>query len=136
MEATPQTAEEIRRRMQRTRQRVRAEVDEVVQDARQLADWRYYPERFPWATLSAALVLGYAAIPRRLEVIAPNADTVEELARRHKLVVSTKPVTGAGRGVLDLLLAWTGKSLLRAGMAYMGQHVSHLVRNTVEETPA
>ena len=67
---------------------------------------------------------------------ATRSATVEELARRHKLVVSTKPVTGAGRGVLDLLLAWTGKSLLRAGMAYMGQHVSHPVRNTVEETPA
>ena len=48
------SADEIRREMELTRQRVRAEVTEVVEGARQLTDWRFYPRRFPWATVGAA----------------------------------------------------------------------------------
>jgi hypothetical protein len=139
MDRTIQTADEIRRQMQFARQRVRDEVDEVVDGAKQFADWRFYPARFPWATMGMAALLGYAAIPRRLEIVSPDANTLEELARRHKLVVDPKPSGARKRSVLDALVTMTGKVLIRAGMAYASQHVGRLFGETAaaaEETPA
>jgi hypothetical protein len=133
MDATSQTADEIRRQMQFARQRVRAEVDEVVDGARQFADWRYYPRRFPWATLGAAALLGFAAVPRRLEVISPDVETLQKLARQHKLVVDPKPSGAQKPGLIDSLLTMTGNLLLRAGIAYAGQQVGKLFGDTAAQ---
>lgn len=138
MEATNHTAEEIRRQMQLARQRVRDDVEEVVADAKQFADWRFYPRRFPWATLGVAAAVGYAVIPRRLEIISPDVGTLEELARKHRLVVDAKPAPPRKRGLLDALLSLTGRALLRAGVAYAGQYVGKRFDHTAglhEEMP-
>jgi hypothetical protein len=139
MESTNHTADEIRRQMQLARQRVRDEVEEVVENAKQFADWRFYPRRFPWATLGVAAVLGYAVVPRRLEIVSPDADTLQELARKHKLVVDAKPAPSRKRGVLDAVLSLTGRALLRAGVAYASQYVGKRFDHTAglhEEMPA
>lgn len=133
MDASRQTADEIRREMQFARQRVRAEVDEVVDGAKQFADWRYYPRRFPWATLGAAAALGFAAVPRRLEIVSPDVKTLQELARQHKLVVDPKPSGARQPGLIDGLLTMTGNLLLRAGIAYAGQQVGKLFGDTAAQ---
>lgn len=133
MDATSQSADEIRQQMQLARQRVRAEVDEVVDGARQFADWRYYPRRFPWATLGAAAILGFATVPRRLEIVSPDVKTLQELARQHKLVVDPKPSGAQKPGLIDSLLTMTGNLLLRAGIAYAGQQVGKLFGDTAAE---
>lgn len=139
MHESAQTADDIRRQMQFARQRVRAEVDEVVDDARQFADWRYYPGRFPWATLAAAACLGFAAVPRRLEIMSPDVKTLQEFARRHQLVVDPKPTAARQPGIVDGLLTMAGNLLLRAAIAYGGQQVGKLFGHTAAEaaeTPA
>lgn len=140
MDGTIQTADEIRRQMQLARKRVRDEVDEFVDGARQFADWRFYPRRFPWVTLGAAAILGYAAIPRRLEIVSPDVDTLQALARQHKLVVDPKPSGARKPGLMDALLTVTGSILLRAGIAYAGQQVGKLFAGAAaaaaEEVPA
>jgi hypothetical protein len=139
MESTNHAADEIRRQMQCARQRVRNEVEEVVQDAKQFADWRFYPRRFPWATLGVAAAVGYALIPRRLEILSPDVDTLQELARQHRLVVENKPAPSRKRGLLDAVLSLTGRALLRAGVAYASQYVGKRFDHAAglhEEMPA
>ena len=61
-------AVEIRQRMSVIRRYIRDDVDGIVQNAQQLADWKHYVRAFPLGSLVVAAVAGYVAVPRRLEV--------------------------------------------------------------------
>jgi hypothetical protein len=124
--ANPDTADEIRAELRRTRGRLACDVSVVADDARQLTDWRYYVRRFPWAVIGAAGALGYLAVPRRVEVRSPDVKTLEKLAKRNQLVVETKPQAAQRAGLMDTLLTMTGNVLLRAAVAYAGQHMGKL----------
>lgn len=112
------TADDIRRQMQITRQRVRADVDEVVDSARQLADWRFYPRQFPWLTVGAAALAGFTMIPRRIEKVVPDAEALAELVREHKIVIDPGGKKAKKAGVMGALLATAGSALVRVGVAY------------------
>jgi len=118
------TAADIRREMQLTRQRVRAEVTEMVAGARQLTDWRFYPRQFPWATVGAAAALAFAAIPKRAQVVQPDSETLEQLVRDHKLLLEAKAAeVPAKKGVAAAMAATLGSVLLRAGLQYASRQV-------------
>jgi hypothetical protein len=113
------TADEIRREMQRTRSRARAEAGEVVEGARQLADWHFYPRHFPWATLGVAAALAYVAVPKRKEVVRADSDELEKLVREHKLLLEARSANEpVKKGLAATLLATAGAALMRAGMTY------------------
>ena len=129
------SAEEIRAELQRTRGRLLDEAIAVRGGARELADWRYYVRRFPWAALGAAGALGYLAIPRRLEIMSPDAKTLETLAKKNHLVVETKPQAAQKTSLVDTMLTMTGNVLLRAGTAYVGQQLGKLFGEAAADTP-
>jgi hypothetical protein len=54
------TAEEIQRQMQSVRTSMRADVKELVENARDMADWHYYVRRYPIASVAAAAAAGFA----------------------------------------------------------------------------
>jgi len=113
--------------MQITRLRVRAEVHEVVDGARQLADWRFYPRQFPWLTLGAAACVGFAAMPRRreqVEMVMPDVKALEAFARQHKLVIEPGESKARKAGVMGALLATAGSALFRVGVAYAGRELT------------
>lgn len=120
------SADEIRREMELTRQRVRAEVTEVVAGARQLTDWRFYPRQFPWATIGAATALAFAAVPKRAKVVRPDSETLEKLVRDHKLLLEAKSAEAPGKkGVGAAMAATLGSALLRFGMQYATRQIGH-----------
>src|SRR5262245_36500748 len=118
------SAEDIRREMQLTRLRVRAEAAEVVAGARQFADWRYYPRQFPWATVGAAAALAYAVIPKRPKVLQPDSETLEKLVRDHKLLLEAKATDApTKKGVAAAMAATVGSALLRFGLQYASRQL-------------
>ena len=124
-------ADDIRRQMQQTRRRARAEAVEVVESARQLGDWRFYPRQFPWATLGTAAVLAFAAVPKREEVVRPDSETLEKLVRDHKLQLEAKGKSEpAQKGVAAALLATAGTALLRYGVSYATQQLGQRFNDT------
>jgi hypothetical protein len=129
------SAEEIRAELARTRGRLLDEAIAVRGGARELADWRYYVRRFPWAALSVAGALGYLAVPRRLEIMSPDAKTLETLARKNHLVVESKPQAAQKTNLVDTMLTMTGNVLLRAGTAYLGQKIGKLFGETAADKP-
>jgi hypothetical protein len=54
------TAEELQRQMQSVRASMRADVKELVENARDMTDWHYYVRRYPIATVAAAAAAGFA----------------------------------------------------------------------------
>jgi len=70
---SPSSAEEIQQQMRQVRRELNEEVQEIVEQARDLADWRHYVRRYPWICLGGAAALGYLLVPARVVVVRPTA---------------------------------------------------------------
>lgn len=134
MEQSSPSAEEVRQRMQEVRRNLKPEVDNIFSSARELTDWQYYVKRFPWASLACASALGYLIVPRKLQIVRPDAKTVEHLARSNRLVVEHKPKGTERPGLIGSALQLTSNMILRAGIAYLGQQAGRLFGEQAAET--
>lgn len=117
----PSSADAIRERMKLVRHEISDDVDEIVESTRDMTDWRSYVKRYPWVCLGVAVAAGIFVVPKRVSLIAPDADTLLKLAKRKKLVVEPKPKAKAKSGVSGALLSLMTNAALRGGMAYAGQ---------------
>ena len=75
------SADDIRRQMSRIRCDLHENVRGIVENARVITDWKHYVRRYPWVCMAGAIAVGYLAIPRRLEIMRPDPDTLAELAK-------------------------------------------------------
>lgn len=134
MERPARSAEEIRNEMRLTRERASVEITEVVDGARELADWRAYPRKFPWVTLGAAALAGYVAMPTRNnnKLLAVDAATLQEFARQHdhKLILDTGAPTTKQRGMIGALLIAAGTAALRMGATAVSREVARRLQAT------
>lgn len=113
--------------MSTIRQELDDDVQEVVAEARQLTDWKHYVRDFPWVTLGAAAAVGYLLVPRRLEVVRPDAESLAKLARRDGFVVEHRPKQSAGPGLLETFASMAGRILLRTALTQASQQVGRLL---------
>jgi hypothetical protein len=61
----PPEFEDIRRRMAQIRRDLHEDVKGVVEGAEAATDWRRFIRNYPWATMGAAVVVGYLIVPRK-----------------------------------------------------------------------
>jgi hypothetical protein len=117
------SADQIREEMAQVRRDLNVNYGEVVENARDLADWRYYVRNYPWATLAVAATVGYLVVPTRVELIRPDADEILKLARQQKLVVEPKPAAEPKSTVGGALFKLIANTLFRGAIAYAGQNM-------------
>jgi hypothetical protein len=122
--------------MEHLRGELHEEYGAIVDGARVLADWHHYVRTFPWACVGAAAALGFLAVPKRLEVISPDADTLAELAKRNRLVVKQKPEVHAKGGIVGPLVTLVANAALRALISYAGQKTGKVFGREAAEQPA
>src|SRR5438046_4577711 len=82
-------ADEIQREMREIRADLRDDVHEIVESVNKMADWTSYVTAYPWLCVGAALAVGYLVVPQRAVIMRPDADAMVELAKKHKLFVTT-----------------------------------------------
>lgn len=116
-------AEEIQRQMRSVRDQLHQNVDDVAESTRELADWQTYVKQYPWLCLGAAFAAGFIAVPKKINMISPDADTLLELANRHKLVVEPKPKASKGAGIGGNLLKLVGTIAVRSALGYAGHFI-------------
>ena len=116
-------ANDLRRQMSTIRANLGGEVSGLISNAQQLTDWRHYVRSFPWGSLAVATAIGYFAVPRKLEISSPDPETLEKLAKDHRLVVQHTPKGEEKRGVMSSVANVAGNAILRAALAYAGQQV-------------
>ncbi|MFG0295580.1 MAG: hypothetical protein ACF8PG_06705 [Maioricimonas sp. JB045] len=131
----PPSAYEIRNRMERIRTRLDGDVDGLMTNAQRLADWRYYVRAYPWASLAVVAAVGYFAVPRRVEITSPDAETLERLARKNRLVVKHAPRGEEKKSLVGSVANMVGNTLLRAGIAYMGQQAGRVLGEQAASSP-
>jgi hypothetical protein len=120
---------EIRRRMLEIRSGLATEVQGIRHHARRLTDWHYYVARYPWASVAAAAVAGYLAIPKKPRVVQADAKTLAKLARQNHLVVQTvKDDRSQKNGVAAALSSVAFGLLAQMGKSYASGQIERFVK--------
>lgn len=106
-------AEEIRRAMAEVRRKVDGNTAEVLNHAREMADWRYHVRKYPKMSLAAAAAIGYLLVPakgRRRAVGQYAAD-------RSPGTGKVEPVRQAS--LVDQLLSTAARLVIRNGVPFV-----------------
>jgi len=108
----------IRQRMEEVRCDLDEDVQEIVEGARDMGDWRSYVRSYPWVCLGAAAVAGYLIVPRR------PWETLARLANQGRVLASSQlPRQGSSGG---MLLSLVSNLAMRAVSSYALQQVGRL----------
>lgn len=116
----PPSAEQIREEMSQVRRDMSLSYGVAVENARDMADWRYYVRNYPWACVGAAAALGYLVVPNRVEIVSPTARELMKLADKNKLVVERQPPAET-KGISGALFTMLANLLVRGVISYAGQ---------------
>lgn len=128
-------AAEIRERMASLRSELDEGVDDIFEDARTLGNWRYYVHQYPWACLAAAATAGFLLVPRRLELVTPDAETLLRLAKKNQIVIKQKPEPRP-KGPGGALISFLANMAMRSALAYAGQQMGKWSSGQAEAQPA
>jgi hypothetical protein len=119
----------IQQRMQQVRHDLGDEVEELVESAKDMTDWRKYVKANPWICLATAAAIGYIAIPKRAPRFRLNEADIQALAR-HAGIDSAKPKKG---GMRRALVSFVSTAVLRGVMGYLGQRMTQGNSTTMED---
>ena len=123
----------IRQRMEEVRCDLDEDVQEIVEGARGMGEWRTYVRTYPWVSLGAALAVGYLIVPRRPLSMQPDAQMLAELANQSRLLATSHmPPKNSARGIL---LALVGTLVVRGVSSYVGQQAGKLFANQAAKSP-
>ena len=100
-------ADEIRRQMAKIRRELHEDVREVVAGAEAVTDWRRYVRMYPWASVGAALAIGYLIVPKRKRSLPIDVATQADLARVKEAVDDARPVVTRDKTPRKSLLVTT-----------------------------
>ena len=113
----------ILERMAEVRYDLDVDVQEIVEGARDLSQWRSYVRAHPWWCLGGALALGYLVVPRRNQAAVAAPQQSPPLASRSWPATPISPLLGQAGG---MLLAFVGNLAMRAVSTYASQHADKL----------
>jgi hypothetical protein len=128
------TPESVRLRMDQLRNEMGHNVEETVENARVMLDWRHYVKTYPWICVAAAATAGFLLVPKREKLFHPDASDLAELAKRHRLVV--EPQSSAKGGVAAGLVAMAATAASRAAITHLTQYAERaLGLRTAKDKP-
>jgi hypothetical protein len=135
-DVTDRDVEAIRDQMASVRTTLDENVHELAENARNLTDWRYYVKAAPWGAVGAAAAIGYFIVPRRIQIVQPNADEIAKLAKRHQIVVEHKAKAEAKQGgPAQLVMTMLANAMLRAVTAYASQQAGKVFGQQAADKP-
>jgi hypothetical protein len=130
-----ESAEEIQSQMRQVRRELGEDVQEIVDNARIMADWKHYVRTYPWVCMGVALAAGYFVVPSRPHLIRPDAKTLSDWAKGQKLVVEPVSQARPKPTLSSQMMGMAASALLQGGLAVLRQYVSgHLAGRPASET--
>jgi hypothetical protein len=125
--------DEIRKQMAALRVEMNHDVEEFVENAGALGDWRFYVRRYPWHCVSVAALAGYLLVPRRLELVRADPAALMELAKKNRVVIRPKP-EAQGKGPAGAMAMFLLNTALRSAMTFAGQKAGELLNGAPPPT--
>lgn len=125
MVTNPPNPEELQQQMRSIRSDLGVEVHDLVQNARDLTDWHVYVRRYPWACVAAAAAVGYLVVPQSRKQVVPDAESLLQLAKDHKIVVEA-PAAPTG-GIVSKAAGLVMGIAVRAGLNALGRKLGPML---------
>jgi len=111
-----QETQAILRRMEEVRCDLDEGAQEIAESARDMGEWRHYVKTYPWVSVGAACVIGYAIIPRRRLRYRKVNRTLDELVDHSRLLTQAHPTSTIG--VRNSVLMFAGNLLWRNALSF------------------
>lgn len=119
-----ESATAIQQQMRQVRRELGEDVQEIVDNARTMTDWKHYVRTYPWACVGVALAAGYFVVPTRPQVIRPDAQTLAQWAKDQKVAIEPVAEVRRKATLTGQLMGMATSALLQGGMAVLRQYVS------------
>ena len=113
----------ILKRMADVRYDLDEDVQEMVEGARDMGEWRSYVRAYPWWCLGGALALGYLVVPHRNQAAVPAAQNSAPVASQSRPATTISPLIGQ---TIGMFLAIAGNLTMRAVITYASQQADKL----------
>ena len=117
----------IRRQMASIRRELDEDVGAVVEQAKELTDWRNFVKRHPFLSVTAVAAIGYLVVPQRLNVISPSAEALEKLAKKNRLVVKPKTDDRRQASVASPIVNLVVGAIFRSALTMAGEQVGKVM---------
>ena len=127
-------AEQIQRQMVEVRSGLRDEAQGIYENARVLTDWKHYVRTYPWACVGVAAAVGFLVVPRRLDLITPDAATLARLAEQNRLVVTPTPEAHVRDGLAGRLLSVIAGAAVRGAIGFAAQQAGEFFAKNDSES--
>lgn len=115
------SVEEIRSQMMAVRSEIDEDMDDLVEGAKSLFDWRDYIRSFPVASLGAAALAGFLVVPKKRHPIESDAASVAKYLKNERLVVAPGAKVNQGSMLTTLLAAVTAAGIKHAVSHFGGE---------------
>jgi hypothetical protein len=119
-----ESASAIQQQMRQVRRELGEDVQEIVDNARTMTDWKHYVRTYPWACVGVALAAGYFVVPSRPHLIRPDAQTLAQWAKDQKIVVEPQSQARPKSTLTGQLMGMAASALLQGGLAVLRQYMS------------
>jgi hypothetical protein len=125
----------LREQMARVRSHLANDVGEVVEQAKEMADWRNHVRRHPWLFAGAAAALGFMIVPARRPKVAKPDMSVHRfqaaLSENSGEPAKPKRASGTMQALVNLAAGIAVKSL----MSVAGNQLQNLVVSRANGPP-
>jgi len=118
------SADQLRQEMRTIRRELGDDMEELVEQAERLMDWRYYVQRYPWACLGAAAFAGFFLVPGRTIVSSIDEHTITRLVEQ---ATPAKEKETKKSSLFGWLVSSAVNMASRAALAYATQQFSKVV---------
>lgn len=106
----------IKSRMASIRGELRADAESLRESTNRFFDWTAHVREHPLTSLGVFAAAAYFLVPRRVEINSPDADEMEKLAKRNKVVVEANPTPAAKSTFLAGLATLVSHTVLRGAI--------------------
>jgi len=130
---TTDNAEEIQQEMRQVRRELTEDMQEIVDNARVMTDWRHYVKSYPWATVGAAAALGYWLVPSKSRYVGPDAAAIGDIMKA-QMQAAQSSVEKHKKGIAATIVGLAASALLQGGIALGKQQLTKFMNGRVSPT--
>lgn len=135
LDSDPAVAD-LRRQMSHVRRELHHDFQGVSQQAQRLTDWRHYVRSSPLLSTGIAILAGYLAVPRKLQIDSVDPDDLAKLAKQQRIVVESQPKAAAKKGVGSTAFGLLSAMVVRTALSVATQKLASVMSPSSEQVAA
>lgn len=108
--------------MAQVRQHLQQDVQHVVEQAKEMTDWRRVVQRHPWASVTFAAIVGYLLVPNSKKAVHVDSATLRDFVQKNSDFTVT--TNSRSTSVTGPVVRQISAAVIRTGLAMAAQQWS------------